>query len=88
MARISFVTCENSKAKEAMASGSLVSVSKPYIPFAVKYLSVRLNTDTTVGFFIWHHHVRFTCVITVGIWDPDVLNITSFYGKGGVEFSS
>ena len=40
-----------------------------------------------MGFFVWHHHVRFTRVITVGIWDPNVPNITSFYGKSTVQLS-
>lgn len=61
---------------------------KLHIPFAVDYISIRLNADKTVYFFVWHHHVRLTRVVTVGVWDPDVLDITSFYGESAVEFSS
>ena len=56
-----------------------------YIPFAVQYISAGLNTDATVDLSIRHHHVRFARIITVGIWDPDVFDLSSFYGKGAVE---
>ena len=38
--------------------------------------------------FVRHHHVRLACIVTVGIWDPDIFDITSFYGKGVVKLSS
>ena len=38
-------------------------------------------------FRIWHHHVRLTRVVTVGVWEPDVLDVSSFYGEGAVELS-
>jgi len=59
-----------------------------HIPFAVEYISSRFDADRTVDFFVWHHHVGFPRVVTVGIWDPDVLDFTSFYGEGAVELSS
>ena len=58
-----------------------------YPPFAVQHIPAWLNSDTAVCFFIWHHHVWLTCIVTVGIWNPNVLYITPFYGKGAVEFS-
>ena len=38
--------------------------------------------------FVRHHHVRLACIVTVGIWNPDIFDITSFYGKGVVKLSS
>ena len=57
------------------------------LPSTVFDLSIWFNFYIGVGFLIWHHHVGFTSVITVGIWDPNVLDITSFYGNGTVQLS-
>lgn len=67
---------------------NFVYLLKLHIPFAVDYISIRLDADKTVDFFVWHHHVRLASVVTVGVWDPDVVDITSFYGKGAIELSS
>lgn len=56
-------------------------------PFAEYYISSGLNVHEVMDFFIWHDHVRFTCVITKRIRDPNVVNLTSFYGECAVELS-
>ena len=59
------------------------------LPSTVRDLPIGFNFHIAVGFLIWHHHVRFTCVITVGIWDPNIFrDITSFNGYGTVQLSS
>ena len=54
-------------------------------PFTVYDISTGLNVHKVMDFFIWHDHVRFTCVITERIRDPNVVDLTSIYGECTVE---
>ena len=54
------------------------------LPSIRNYLSIRLYFHIAVYLSIWHHHVGFTCIVTIGIWNPYVVNIFTFYVKSTV----
>ena len=58
------------------------------LPSTVTYLSIGFNFETAVRSFIGIHHVRFTRVIAVGIWDPHAPDITSCQMESTVQLSS
>ena len=48
-----------------------------HLPFAVEYIAIGINRDPAVELCIQHHHIRFARIVTVGIWKPYVLDIST-----------
>ena len=65
-----------------------IQLERYNLPSTRNYLTIRLYFHIAVYLSIWHHHVGFTCIVTIGIRNPHVVNIFTFYVKSTVKPAS
>ena len=61
------------------------SEKKQCVPSARWYVSVGGNPYVNIYFFMGCHHIRFTCIVAIWIWGPNIVYLSSSYGKSVVD---